>query len=163
MADSLSPIPIAELLASAEPDRCLRFAQPIAALPSLTPVEGWLRLQVEGPLLRVEGEASTTVELCCDRCLQTFAHPLRARASERIGLGASAEDLDEALAFDAEGISEQLDLGGSFDPAQWIYEQLSLQLPLVNRCGRQCPGPASWGSEQPLADPRWAALRQLRP
>lgn len=162
MAQTLRPVAIAELLSAADQSHCWTFDQPISALQASTPVRGWLRLEVEGPLLRVEGEAATTVELCCDRCLRTYVHPLSARVSERLGLGTTAEDLDDALAFDAEGISEQLDPEGSFDPEQWIYEQLSLQLPLVNRCGPECPGPASWGSDQPPSDPRWGALNKLR-
>ena len=157
----MNPVAVQDLLAADGP-LSWRFAQPIRGLETTTPVRGELRVQVEGPLLRVEGEAHTTVQLRCDRCLQTFEQPLRAAASERIALGHSQADLAAALDFDAEGISEQLDPAGSFDPEQWIYEQLSLQLPLVNRCGSSCPGPARWGSDQTLLDPRWAALQTLR-
>ena len=163
MADALRPVAIPELLAAAEPELSWTFEQSIPGLETATPVQGWLRLRLDGPLLQVEGAASTSVALQCDRCLQTYLQPLSVEAAERLGLGTSSEDLDAALAFDAEGISEQLDPQGSFDPAQWIYEQLNLQLPLVNRCGRQCPGPASWGHSEPLDDPRWAALKGLRP
>ena len=162
MADALSLVAIPELLAAAEPELHWQFDQPIPALNTTEPVQGWMHLKLEGPLLQVEGEATTSIELCCDRCLQTYTHTLRARACERIGLGTTASDLDEALAFDAGGISEQLDPQGSFDPEQWIYEQLSLQLPLVNRCGSLCPGPASWGNSEPPGDPRWAALKRLQ-
>jgi len=162
MADALRPVSIADLLGAAESELSFSVDQPIAALQSAVPVKGSLRLWLEGPLLRVEGKAETSVELRCDRCLQPFQQRLTAQASERIALGTSTADLDEALAFDAEGISEQIDPQGSFDPEQWLYEQLTLQLPLVNRCGRQCPGPASWGNAEPLADPRWAALKKLQ-
>jgi uncharacterized metal-binding protein YceD (DUF177 family) len=37
-----------------------------------------------------------------------------------------------------------------------------LQLPLVNRCGRGCPGPNLQGSGSgDMIDPRWAALKGL--
>ena len=49
----------------------------------------------------------------------------------------------------------------SFDPERWLFEQLSLQLPLVNRCGADCPGPARWSSDPAAGDPRWAALARL--
>ena len=162
MADALRPIPLQELLASAGP-LTWSFGQPISDLETTTPVHGSLTLQVEGPLLRVEGRAETTVTLRCDRCLRTFAHRLQAAACERLALGTGEADLAEALDFDAEGISEQLDPAGSFDPQQWIYEQLSLQMPLVNRCGSGCPGPERWGSDAPDLDPRWAALKRLQP
>jgi len=162
MADPLRPVPVQELLA-ADCGRQWHVEQPISGLESTTVVSGLLQLQIEGPLLRVTGHAETTVALRCDRCLQTFEHRLVADASERIALGTGKADLAEALDFDAEGCSEQIDPAGSFDPEQWIYEQLSLQLPLVNRCGAQCPGPARWGTAEPPGDPRWAALNKLRP
>lgn len=162
MAASLQPIAIQELLGKDQPQRW-DFDQPIARLDSVVPVQGWIELSVEGPLLRVQSEAATRIALCCDRCLRSYEHTLRVRVSETIGLGTSADDLCEALDYDAEGISEQLDPQGQFDPQQWIYEQLSLQLPLVNRCGSECPGPISWGSDEPPIDPRWAALRALKP
>ncbi|MFZ9271477.1 MAG: YceD family protein [Prochlorococcaceae cyanobacterium] len=162
MADLLRPVPIQELLA-ADSGRQWHVDQPISGFESSTVVRGVLQLEIEGPLLRVTGHAETTVALRCDRCLQTFEHRLVADASERIALGIGQSDLAEALDFDAEGVSEQIDPSGSFDPQQWIYEQLSLQLPLVNRCGAQCPGPARWGTAEPPGDPRWAALNKLRP
>ena len=161
MADALRPIPVQELLASDGP-LTWSFEQPIRDLQTTTPVLGTLTLQVEGPLLRVDGRAKTTVSLRCDRCLRTFAHPLQAQACERLALGTGEADLAEALDFDAEGISEQLDPSGSFDPQQWVYEQLSLQLPLVNHCGSTCPGPERWGTAEPVLDPRWAALKRLQ-
>lgn len=162
MEAALRPIAIQDLLAQTEPCQWT-FTQPIAGLDTLVPVHGVIELVVQGPLLRLGARAQTKVLLCCDRCLQSYEHPLRVRVSERIALGISSADLSEALDYDAEGVSEQLDPSGSFDPEQWIYEQLCLQLPLVNRCGPQCPGPACWQSQQPVLDPRWAALRQLKP
>lgn len=162
MAELLAPIAIDAL--AALPEGC-RWSvdQPIAGLASLSPVQGLIEARIEGPLLRVVAEAHTSVELRCDRCLQTYAQPLQVNASERLALGTSSDALDEALAFDADGISEQIDPAGSFDPQQWLYEQLCLQLPTVNRCGSTCPGPASWGSDQTVIDPRWAALKRLQP
>ena len=60
-------------------------------------------------------------------------------------------------------LDERLDPQGRFDPERWIFEQLNLRLPLVNRCGADCPGPARWSSESGAPDPRWSALRGLKP
>ncbi|MEB3234451.1 MAG: DUF177 domain-containing protein [Cyanobacteriota bacterium] len=158
----MKPVAVQDLLAADGPLHW-QFEQPIRGLASTGPVRGVITACVEGPLLRVQGEAETTVQLRCDRCLNVFDYPLKARANECIGLGQGEDALAEALDFDAEGISEQLDPSGSFDPEQWIYEQLNLQLPLVNRCGAHCPGPATWGSRDPVVDPRWAALKNLQP
>lgn len=40
-----------------------------------------------------------------------------------------------------EALDDRLDPRGAFDPERWLFEQLSLQLPVVNRCGADCPGP----------------------
>ena len=162
MAELLQPIAIDALEALPE-GRRWSVDQALDDFASLSPVEGWIEARVEGPLLRVVAQASTTVALRCDRCLQTYAQPLQVKASERLALGTSSDALDEALAFDADDISEQIDPAGSFDPRQWLYEQLCLQLPTVNRCGSSCPGPASWGSDGAVIDPRWAALKRLQP
>jgi uncharacterized protein len=72
------------------------------------------------------------------------------------------EDASEVLDLDPDALSESLDPNGCFDPAHWTYELLSLQLPTVNRCGSDCPGPATWSSDAQGGDPRWAKLNQLR-
>jgi uncharacterized metal-binding protein YceD (DUF177 family) len=40
-----------------------------------------------------------------------------------------------------EVLDDRLDPRGDFDPERWLFEQLSLELPVVNRCGADCPGP----------------------
>ncbi len=40
-----------------------------------------------------------------------------------------------------EALDDRLNPRGDFDPERWLFEQLSLQLPVVNRCGADCPGP----------------------
>jgi uncharacterized protein len=133
--------------------------QQIGELETLTPVRGSVQVLHHGGVLEVRGEAETIVTLCCARCLQHFNHPLRASAQELL-------EIDAALAAETMGLAsaecdDRLDPVGQFDPQRWIFEQLSLQLPLVNRCGSDCPGPDRWTSDAPEGDPRWAALSQL--
>ena len=40
-----------------------------------------------------------------------------------------------------EVLDDRLDPRGDFDPERWLFEQLSLELPVVNHCGADCPGP----------------------
>ncbi len=178
MADDLRPVPIQELKTLAE-GRHWSIDQHLPELQSLTPVRGDLAVVHRGNVLELEGAASTIVTLCCDRCLQHFNHPLSFRTRELLWLGEAArsDGLAEQLVLDAEGsvldldpdhlsnstLTESIDPRGDFDPAHWTFEQLSLQLPLVNRCGKDCPGPPTWSSDPEGGDPRWAALRQLRP
>lgn len=179
----LRPVPIRELQAL-KGGLEWRLEHQLNGLDSLTPVRGLVRAVHRGDALEVEGEATTIVTLCCDRCLRHYNHSLEAKAQELIGLGSAdpqsleaalARALDPPLDLDTDSLGESLDPRGDFDPAHWIFEQLSLQLPLVNRCGADCPGPAHWGSgpavgepggemagEAAGGDPRWAALAALR-
>lgn len=178
MADPLRPVPLQELR-HLEEGRHWRIEQPIAGLASLTPVRGSLQASHRGNVLEVEGEAETIVTLCCDRCLQHFNHPLTASSREVLWIGepatthatahatTHATDPSQLLALEGEGddsgLMERLDPRGSFDPERWIFEQLTLQLPIVNHCGSDCPGPATWSSDSRGVDPRWQALQGLRP
>lgn len=170
MSDPLRPVPLQELQ-HLPGGRHWQVNQHIAELATLTPVRGQLSAVQRGSVLALEGEAATIITLCCDRCLQDFNHPLRAQASELIWLGQGpppgetqatelAADLscELVLDFDPGALSDRLDPRGSFDPEHWLFEQLSLQLPLVNRCGANCPGPAAY-SNPPAAG--WSALASL--
>lgn len=168
---ALRPVPLQEL--KLLPDgRRWSVAEHLSDLASLTPVRGEVEARHGGNVLEVQGAASTIVTLRCDRCLQEFNHPLAFRCRELLWLGEPSE-LGDALEDD--GPIDSLDPRGSFDPASWLFEQLSLQLPLQNRCGDDCPGPSTWstaGGAQPSAatgelaeppiDPRWERLRRLR-
>lgn len=164
-AELLKPVPLQELK-HLDQGRHWQVDQPIAGLASLTPVRGQVLASHRGNVLDVEGQASTIVTLCCDRCLQHFNHPLSASSRELLWIGEPAHDPADLVALEGEGddtgLMEQLDPRGSFDPERWIFEQLSLQLPIVNHCGSDCPGPATWTSERSGIDPRWSALQGLR-
>lgn len=174
ISDPLRPLPLTELRLLAD-GRRWRVAQRIAGLESLTTVQGSIQALHHGTALEVTAEAETIVTLCCDRCLQHFNHPLRAEVHELVELRGQGEagtptdaelgeiSLELARAGMPEGadLDDRLDPAGSFDPERWLFEQLSLRLPLVNRCGDDCPGPARWSSEATGLDPRWAALQKL--
>ena len=53
--------------------------------------------------------------------------------------GSRARSQPEPLLIEA--LDDRLNPRGDFDPERWLFEQLSLQLPVVNRCGAECPGP----------------------
>ncbi|WP_216905636.1 DUF177 domain-containing protein [Synechococcus sp. CCY 0621] len=163
MTPRLQPLPLQELRLLGE-GRNWPIDQPIAGLASLTPVRGQMRAIHHGTVLEVEGSAETIITLCCDRCLQTYNYALTAKARELLEIAVAGPE-EEEVVFAAEDPVECLDPGGSFDPERWLFEQLSLQLPLVNRCGADCPGPPrppGDASDAGEGDPRWAALRSLR-
>ena len=170
MIEGLEPVALQELRALGTP-RHWSVEGHLDQLPSLTPVRGDLHAEHRGNVLMVEGDLYTTVTLCCDRCLGQFNHELRCTSAELIWLGQAPpteDDLQNSEDISAvEGLVEYLDPRGNFDPQQWVFEQLNLQLPLVNRCGEHCPGPCIHPergvreSAEPI-DPRWAALRGLQ-
>lgn len=167
----LAPVPLAELRYRAG-GRRWTVDQPIADLDSLTPVRGSLRAEHHGNALEVEGTVDTIVTLCCDRCLQHYNQPLRVQCRELLELAGAPGAAPQArvqAALDADfevgdDLDDRLDPRGSFDPERWLFEQLSLQLPLMNRCSDDCPGPPAWaGGAAEAVDPRWAALTSLHP
>ena len=107
--------------------------------------------------------AEAIVTLTCARCLQQYNHALRAEVQELIEFRTPSPSPEPFSSLLGEDLDDRLDPGGFFDPERWLFEQLSLQLPLVNRCGDDCPGPACWGGVSSPADPRWAALAAFRP
>jgi len=178
-SDDLRPVPVQELRLLAE-GRRWEVDQHLSELESLTPVRGSLLAIHRGNVLELEGEGSTIVTLCCDRCLQHYNHPLSFRSRELLwlgeqarqaglgteallGPGANGGEPTNLLDLEADELCESIDPNGSFEPEHWLFEQLSLQRPLVNRCGDDCPGPpqATNAADEPV-DPRWLALRRLQ-
>jgi len=164
MPEPLRPLPLSELRLRAV-GRHWCVDQPITGLATLMPVRGEIHALHHGTALELRASAETIVTLRCDRCLQHFNHPLRLAVRELVelcGPGGADPDggLDPSLAVAVDPDAERLDANGIFDPEHWLFEQLSLRLPLVNRCADDCPGPDRWSSEPPLLDPRWAALAQ---
>ena len=170
MIEGLEPIPLQELRALGEPKAWSVEGQ-LDGLPTLTPVRGRMSAEYRGNVLSVEGELTTIVTLTCDRCLGQFNQQLDCQPSELIWLGqeppttSQLQESEDIAALD--GLVESLNPRGSFDPQQWVFEQLNLLLPVVNHCGTHCPGPGvplretAEPSETAAIDPRWDALRRL--
>ena len=161
----LGRVALAELRALPQGKQWL-VEQHIAGLESLTPVRGRLVAIHHGTALEVKADVETIVTLCCARCLQQYNHVLRAEVRELMGFCGPESGLHDVQSDDLslplpEDIDDRLEPAGSFNPERWLFEQLSLQFPLVNRCGQDCPGPASWGTAPTPVDPRWEALKAL--
>ncbi len=141
--------------------------EPIAGLDTLTPVRGKLVVRHGGNFLEVSVTAETIVTLTCDRCLQNYNHRLKITTSEIIWLEATIADY-ENLPLEREvlleDLSEKLEPTGYFSPQTWIYEQLSLAMPMRQVCGKSCPGATkvSSASQKPQIDNRWASLASLK-
>ena len=169
MIPALEPVALQELRALGNPKIWVVDGH-LDELPSLTPVRGEIQAEHRDSVLAVKGDLNTIVTLSCDRCLGQFNQQLSASPSELIWLGDQPPTEDQlqlsAEISDLEGLVETLDPRGNFDPQQWAFEQLNLQLPVVNDCGETCPGAPTFNqdvvaNDEPATDPRWEALRRL--
>lgn len=172
MIPGLEPVALKELLALGQP-RIWEVNGNHNELSSLTPIRGRVCAEHRGNILEVEGSLQTIICLRCDRCLGHFNQQLSVDNRELIWLGSDSSEasLGDGV-FDAEapeGLMECLDPRGCFEPERWVFEQLSLQMSVVNRCGDHCPGPpvqtsaaAAPTTTTPPKDPRWQALRDLQ-
>ena len=138
----------------------------IAKLNTLTPVKGTIAVRHGGNFLEVMSQAETITTLTCDRCLQHYNHRLAIDVSELIWLESeleNSEDIPTEREVSLEDLSETLPPNGHFDPEEWLFEQLSLALPLRKICGENCPGADETPQEdENTLDSRWSSLAALK-
>ncbi len=156
-------------LAKISPDRTEAFQldEFLPGLETLTPVRGTLRVTHQGNYLEVKAKAETIMTLSCDRCLKQYNHRIKINTSEFIWLDGVPNELDlETLEHtsEVEELIETLPSNGFFDPAEWLYEQLCLEIPPLHLCDPLWQG-ISLNQETDQAtnsDQRWAALEALK-
>ncbi|NJN29104.1 MAG: DUF177 domain-containing protein [Synechococcales cyanobacterium RM1_1_8] len=162
-------VPVLQLLQI--PEKCLTILvkDHLPGLETLMPVQGEIQLHHKGTFLEVSAQATAIVTLGCDRCLNQYNHRIALDTTEIIWLE-EAEDLGPGDALEREiefeDLVERISPRGSFDPAQWLYEQLCLAIPPQQLCDLDCDGilvetEVAQPSE-PAIDHRWAALAQLK-
>ena len=138
----------------------------IAGLDTLVPVKGTVVVRHGGNFLEVSSQAETITTLVCDRCLQHYNHRLAIDTSELIWLESelqNVKDIPTEREVSLEDLSETLPPNGHFDPEAWLFEQLSLALPLRKVCGDNCPGTTTKAtSEEHYVDRRWSSLAALK-
>lgn len=136
----------------------------IKGLNTLTPVKGIFMITHGGNFLDVQLQAETIITLICDRCLQKYNHRLKVETSEIIWLEnslKSEENIPPEREISVENLSESLDYNGYFEVTNWIYEQLSLAMPMRQLCGKECTAPKI-DNQDSIIDPRWANLASLK-
>lgn len=162
----LQPIHIPRLAKAPQQTEQVTFSETLPDLETLTPVQGWLKVTHQGNYLEVTAEADTIVTLTCDRCLQQYNYRLKITPRELIWLDEAAADVNPLLLdqdINPDDLVETLPPQGWFDPATWLYEQLSLELPQQRLCDADCEGiPLPSSAIQPLVDQRWSSLEALR-
>ena len=159
----MESIYIPHLLAVPEKTREIRVETFLADLETLTPVRGVLQVKHCTTYLEVKAKIEAIATLVCDRCLQNYNHRLQVNATELIWLEEETESLSPEREVRVDDLSETLSPTGHFEPEGWLYEQLSLAMPLQKNCGEQCQGTTQFlGENEPLLDSRWAGLAALK-
>ncbi len=162
----METIYIPNLLKARERRQAIPIDDFIAGLETLTPVRGEMRVRHGGTFLEITVQAETILTLICDRCLQQYNQRLCLDTSELIWLDKNADmpqNFPQEREIATEDLSETLPPDGHFAPDTWLYEQLSLAMPLRKLCGKSCQQPTvNIPENEPLIDSRWAALEALK-
>lgn len=163
----MDPIYIPRLTKLPEHTEVVDFKEFLPNLPTLTPVQGQLKVSHKGNYLEVTAKADAIATLTCHRCLQQYNHRLVINVSELIWLDDTADSSSLPLERELlpEDLIETLSPEGYFDATAWLYEQFCLEIPQRQLCDTECVGvsiaePAD--STAPSPDRRWAALEALK-
>ncbi|MBR8831206.1 MAG: hypothetical protein N5P05_002972 [Chroococcopsis gigantea SAG 12.99] len=162
----MEKIYIPHLLNSPNRQRTIVIDDPIEGLNLLTPVRGQMTVRHGSNFLEVTVSADTILALTCDRCLKHYNQRFHLDTSEIIWLDKNQEQdrsypLEREIAW--EDLSESLAPEGDFEPTTWLYEQLSLAMPLRQLCGEDCQAPEiEQAAPPPIIDNRWARLQSIK-
>ncbi len=169
MKASLKPIYIKDLISLSSPKLWEIYGY-IDSIKTASPISGSLSAWTEGQALKVKGNLQTILDLICDRCLQTFKHNLKFDIEELICIKGNRPYME---IIQEDYFADYLDPNSTFNPERWIFEQFSLQMPLLNICGSDCTAPIDLNNQkyifskttnndsQEFGDPRWADLKKL--
>lgn len=162
----MEPIYIPHLLKAPKRTVEIIVDDSIAGLDTLVPVRGAISVRHGGNFLEVASQAETITTLVCDRCLQHYNHRLEIDTNELIWLESELEnpaDIPSEREVSLDDLSETLPPNGHYDPEAWLFEQLSLALPLRKVCGNNCPGASQKTTAgEKHVDSRWASLAALK-
>jgi uncharacterized protein len=162
----MEPIYIPHLLKAPKRTAEIIVDNNISGLDTLVPVKGFISVRHGGNFLEIISIVETITTLVCDRCLQHYNHRLVIDTSELIWLESELEnvqDLPSEREVHLEDLSETLPFNGHYDPEVWLFEQLSLALPLRKICGTDCPGASIKAtSDAHYVDNRWSSLAALK-
>lgn len=163
----MEPIYIPQITKAPEQTQVLEVDEILPELETLTPIRGQIRVQHHGNYLEVSVKAETIITLTCHRCLQQYNHRLTLSTSEIIWLDPAADQpyegpIERELAV--EDLVETLPPQGYFNPSEWLYQQLCLEIPQRQLCDASCSGiqPATQETLEKPVDRRWASLEALK-
>jgi uncharacterized protein len=137
----------------------------IPGLDTLMPFRGTLSIRHGGTFLAMKVKGETIITLICDRCVQQYNHRIVVDTSEIIWLdkNLSLTEIPQERKVSSEDLSETLSPDGHLNSETWLYEQLSLAMPLRRLCGKNCQQPIYDCAQNPSPiDNRWASLECLK-
>ncbi|HCF27812.1 MAG TPA: metal-binding protein, partial [Cyanobacteria bacterium UBA11049] len=163
----MEAIYIPQLLKAPQQTEAIQVDEFLPDLETLTPVRGKIQVQHRGNFLNVSGQTETILTLTCHRCLKQYNHRLKVNTSEIIWLDPAANQPDEGPVereVAVEDLVETLPPDGYFDPGEWLYQQLCLEIPQRQLCDAMCTGiePAAPETSAQSVDSRWASLEALK-
>ncbi|NJK54825.1 MAG: DUF177 domain-containing protein [Pleurocapsa sp. SU_5_0] len=162
----MEPIYIPHLLKAPNRTAEIIVDDTISGLDTLVPVKGSISVRHGGNFLEIISTTETIITLVCDRCLQHYNHRLGIDTSELIWLESELENLEDLPSereISLDDLSETLPPNGHYNPEVWLFEQLSLALPLRKICGADCPGASVKAtSHEHHVDHRWSCLAALK-
>lgn len=138
----------------------------ITELVTLTPFRGVMMIRHGGTFLEISIEGETIINLICDRCLQQYNYRLNLKTFENIWLNKSSNSHQKFIQekeLIVEDFSETLSSEGYFDPKVWMYEQLSLSVPLRKLCSNDCQIPVSIDKKSSISiNNYWKGLENFK-
>jgi uncharacterized protein len=166
----MEAIYIPQLLTAPERTEKIQVEEFLPGLETLTPVRGVVQVKHSGNHLQIFAQAEAIVTCSCNRCLQQYNHRLTIDTSEIIWLDdENEEDLPLEREVTVADLVETLHPDGHFQPSEWLYEQMSLAIPVRQLCSRNCQGiqvntevAETETEEQKPIDSRWANLEALK-
>ncbi|MEM9539496.1 MAG: YceD family protein [Cyanobacteria bacterium P01_E01_bin.42] len=159
----MESIYIPHLLTAPEKTLSISVDTFLSNLDTLTPVRGVLQVKHCMTYLEITAKIEAIATLVCDRCLQNYNDRLQVETTELIWLEEEEPPSVREREVRVDDLSETLSPTGHFAPEAWLYEQLSLEMPLQKNCGEQCPGTTQLPKDnKPIIDNRWAGLAALK-
>lgn len=158
---------IPQIARAVEAHESFEFKEFIEGLDTLTPVQGVISVNHLGSFLEVSAQASTIITLTCDRTLVQFNYRLAIDTSEKICLEDPLPEGEYPKEREVETVDlvESLSPNGYFDPAAWLYEQLTLAIPYP-KIAPDAPAleltDAINANLDTSVDKRWAILSSLQ-
>ena len=154
-----------------------RTVQP-SALPAeddyrvIAPVVLEARASKDKAKVRIVGQATTTLELTCSRCLEGYPMPLDAKFDLMFLPAVEAPGAESETEIAEEDINTAFYRDGVIDLGELLHEQFYLTLPMKPLCREDCKGLCpvcgndlnveACSSEDAVIDVRWAGLASLR-